>query len=389
MASGIIFRPPAPTLDVIGWEDDAAISGGVVLSLPVLSVSTGDIAGAELILPLPAMTCQGLAGNIDSEGTALSITPVLLIEGSPGVGGSVSITLPSLGLVINDPDAVGLSLPTPRLAIQARAGVIGSVVLQPPAPSLTIVGNEPFVATSSLSLLPRISVSGLVGAGASVDLVLRRLALAAQGYTGAVGRVGMTLPIIDLSTGGYGAEIGTATLSIPMLVLQATGYETAIVPGANAATIAMHTETQALTRYTNYPFNSFARFNGVYLGAKDDGIFALSGANDAGAMIQAAARVGITDFGTSHLKRVDRVYVGYKTNGDMILRVTTEDKTVRDYRMHGLGLFGSHTNIVKFGRGMEARYWQFELRNENGADFELDAMELKPFVLKRRLWGKP
>jgi hypothetical protein len=389
MADGIIFRPPAPTLSIIGWENDATVFGGVALSLPVPSVSTGDQAGSTLSLPLPSITCQGLVGNIDALETALSISPILSVAGSPGVGGSVTMTLPSLRLVSNDPDAIGISLPAPRLVIQAQTGFVGTVTFRAPAPSIATIGNAPFIATSALSISPRISIQGAVGSGADVALTLRRLALAASGYTGTVGRVNVTLPIVDLSAAGYEAQIGTANLSIPMLVLQATGYETLVAPGANASTVVMHTETQAVTRYTNYQFNSFARFNGVYLGAKDDGIFALTGASDNGVLIQAAARVGITDFGTSHLKRVDRVYVGYKTDGDMILRVTTEDKSVRDYRMRSLGLAGDHTNIVKFGRGLEARYWQFELRNENGADFELDAMELKPFVLKRRLWSKP
>ena len=389
MANGVIFRPPAPSLSIIGWESDAAVSGGVVLSLPLPTVSTGDMAGTAFSLPAPVLIAQGLAGNIDVDGTALSISPVLQIVGASGVSGSVALTLPSLLFAANDPDVIGLALPKPTIAIQASTGFVGSVVFTPHAPVISAYGREPFVATSSLSVLPRVAISGFAGAPASVDMTLRRLALAARGYTGAVGRVGMTLPVIDISVGGSGALIGTANLSIPMLVLQATGYGVAVAPGANASTIVMHTDTQAITRYNNYPFNSFARFNGVYLGAKDDGIFTLSGADDAGTLIQAAARVGITDFSTSHLKRVDRVYVGYKTTGDMILRVTTEDKAVRDYRMSYLGLIGSHTNIVKFGRGLEARYWQFELRNENGADFELDAMEMKPFILKRRLWSKP
>lgn len=389
MADGIIFRPPAPTLSVIGWENDAAISGGVALSLPVPSISTGNLAGAQLNLPVPTLSCQGLVGNVDVFGTALSLQPVLSITGVPGIGGTVSLSLPSLSLDIQDPDAVAISLPAAKLAVSAQTGIVGSVVLRPSAPSLVLVGSEPFAATSALSILPHISVAGVVGSGAAVDMTLRQLALAASGYSGVVGRVGMQLPVVHIGVGGYEAMIGTANLSIPMLVLQATGYETVVAPGANAATVVMHTETQAVTRYNNYPFNSFARFNGVYLGAKDDGIFALTGADDAGVLIQAAARVGITDFSTSHLKRVDRAYVGYKTNGNMILRVTTEDKSVRDYRLNYMGLSGSHSNMVKFGRGMEARYWQFEIRNENGADFELDAIEMQPFILKRRLWGKP
>lgn len=389
MADGIIFRPPAPVLSVIGWENDAAISGGVVLSLPVATVSTGNLEGAQLALPSPQLSIDGYAGYIDFLGTALQVSPVIATTGITGISGDVTLYSPSLAISVSDPDAVLVRLPIPNLAIQAQTGAVGTVGFNIPGLQLAGVGAIPFVAASALSIRPALVVSGTSGSAATIDMALRQMALAASGYSGIIGRTGLTLPVIDVSAGGYEQEIGTAVMSIPMLILQATGVQIAVSPGANASTVVMHTETQAVTRYNNYPFNSFAKFNGIYLGAKDDGIFALTGANDNGTIIQAAARVGITDMSTSHLKRVDRMYIGHKADGDLILRVTTDDNKIRDYRMRALGLSGAHTNIVKFGRGLEARYWQFELRNENGSDFELDAMEFKPFILKRRLWSKP
>lgn len=388
MADGILARLPALDVDIIGWENDAAISGGIAVSLPAFSLETGDLAQTALTLPPPAMAITGYAGITDIV-FSLSVLPTVAITGSPGVYGSVVLELPALTVQSFDENQVALTLPMPFVTAQAYTGITGGVVAHLPSLVAASVAQVPFTANSALSVLPQVNIAGTVGAGASVDVTLRALALAAEGYTGAVGGVAVTLPMFAMSAAGTGPLIGQVSLTLPMLVMQATGFHRDVAPGATADTFVLQTMTSSLTQYDNYPFNSFARFNGVYLGAKDDGIFALSGATDAGVAIDAYARVGKTDMATSKLKRVDKCYVGYKADGDMILRVTTEDSEVRDYRVSATGYNQLHTNVVKLGRGLEARYWQFELRNQNGANFELDTLEMLPIPLRRRLWGKP
>jgi hypothetical protein len=279
---------------------------------------------------------------------------------------------------------VGLALPSPTLSVAGSTGVVGTVGLALPVPQLSVAGAVPFTGNVGLSLLPQLAVVGTTGAAGAVALGLKALALAVSGYTGAVGSASLTLPVLQLGVGGSENIVGSVTLQIPLLVLQATGN---LPAGANSTTVVMHTESMALTTYSNYAFNSFAQFGGVYLGANANGIFALTGATDNGAIIAAAATLGITDFGSSHQKRVDRCYVGYRTTGDLVLRVTNDESTVRDYALRATGNAGLHGNHVRIGKGVAARYWQFEILNTNGADFELDIMELKPTMLKRRIGG--
>jgi hypothetical protein len=47
-----------------------------------------------------------------------------------------------------------------------------------------------------------------------------------------------------------------------------------------------------------------------------------------------------------------------------------------------------HGNHVRLGKGLEARYWQFEVRNQGGAYFDLNTIELKPTKLRRRVGGR-
>jgi hypothetical protein len=41
---------------------------------------------------------------------------------------------------------------------------------------------------------------------------------------------------------------------------------------------------------------------------------------------------------------------------------------------------------VKIGKGLRSRYWQFELVNIDGADFDLDTIEFHPVLLTRRVF---
>ena len=100
----------------------------------------------------------------------------------------------------------------------------------------------------------------------------------------------------------------------------------------------MNPETRAMTRYTDFNFNSFATIDGVLYGAAPGGIYRLQGPDDDGMAISAAIRTGMLDFGTRKLKRIDQMYMGYASDGTLILRVQAVDaklgeKVQYNYRM--------------------------------------------------------
>ena len=236
----------------------------------------------------------------------------------------------------------------------------------------------------SVASVPGITAAGTGGeAGGSLAARPRILALG-LGYSGAIGGSDVSLPIWGAQGGGHVEFTGSSSAPIPFISAYGTGQQAA---GLVYSAVAMHTENQSLTTYTNFPFNSFAKFNGVYLAAGDGGLFTLSGDTFDGVAIQSAARVGMTDMGSSRLKKVDRVYVGLRTDGDMIFRVITEETNVRDYLLAYSGIPTLRGKRVMIGKGIMARYWQFELRNVNGSSFDLNMIELKPQVLSRRVGG--
>lgn len=392
MSNSVVLLQPTPTINIIGAVSNARISGTVSLTLPIPKLqSAASNLGTVLTLPTPVLTVRGETALVATVGLVLP-TPKLIAKGETTNVGTVSLTLPTPVLQAHGANAVTLTLPVPRIAVTGATGRIGYVQLVLPTPVLAASGKVPFTGGILLVLpKPQLAITGRVGNYASVALALRGIALAAEGATGIIGSAHLTLPTPVINVAGYQQGRGTVTLVLPMLILQSTGQVTDVTtssPDGNVLpAVVMQTETGALSNYTNFPFNSFAAFNGAYLGASAEGLFVLTGDTDNTTFIQAAARVGITDFGTSFLKRIDRCYVGYRTDGNLIVRVFTDEVNVRDYLMTAYGKDGLHGNHTRIGKGLAARYWQFEIRNQNGAQFQINAFELKPTHLRRRIGG--
>lgn len=150
----------------------------------------------------------------------------------------------------------------------------------------------------------------------------------------------------------------------------------------------LNTESRAFVQYRNFPFNSFAQLGDRYLGAAPDGIYELSGDDDNGTPIDAVLRAGLADLGSGRLKGMPSMYVGYRSDDSMVLKVTVTDpdgyRQEHWYRMEPRD-GALRENRVKLGRGLRSTYWGWELVNVNGADFALDNIAWYPVVLDRRL----
>lgn len=151
----------------------------------------------------------------------------------------------------------------------------------------------------------------------------------------------------------------------------------------------VNTATHAPVKYRNFPFNSFAKIGGRYFGAGSDGIYELTGDDDAGEPIQAVLRGGLSDMGTSLLKRMPAMYVGLTTTGRVVLKVTAinpqGEREEHWYSMEERPAGALTESRIKIGKGLKSTYWGWELANVDGADFALDQIAWYPMVLERRL----
>ena len=149
-------------------------------------------------------------------------------------------------------------------------------------------------------------------------------------------------------------------------------------------TFVMNTKTKGISEYTNYNFNSMSEG----LAANSTGIYALTGDDDAGTNIDALIKTGLMDFGSNYEKQVPYAYIGLSKSGEMVLKTIVDYRGKRkeyQYTVTPRVIEATDTIRVPMGKGVKSRYWQFELSNENGSDFELDSLELIPLVLKRRI----
>lgn len=144
----------------------------------------------------------------------------------------------------------------------------------------------------------------------------------------------------------------------------------------------------ASSEYRQFDFNSLCVVDGKYYASGNDGVYLLEGGTDAGEPIQASVLTGLMDFGSPALKHVPGGYISRSANGDMLATIVTATdgrKRVDSYIITNTLSDTFRTTHFLFGKGLRAKYWQLELSNVDGADFEVDQVELSPAALLRRV----
>ncbi len=122
--------------------------------------------------------------------------------------------------------------------------------------------------------------------------------------------------------------------------------------------------------YSGFDFNSYAISEGRAYGAKEDGIYELTGDNDSSSSIRSGVAFPETDFGTVSEKRFRKAYLGI-AGGSPVLKVENEN----DY-----GFYGIENDKTTINRSLHGERWAFSI-----LDFdELEFVELIPVVLSRR-----
>lgn len=153
-----------------------------------------------------------------------------------------------------------------------------------------------------------------------------------------------------------------------------------------AAWVLNPATASGVSRYDNFPFNSLATSNEKFYGAADDGIYLISGDDDDGTNIDISIKTGLLDFGERRSKRVHDVFLGVRTSGDLVLKVTADEQGVRTEAWYEVVDHGEQDNHrAKVGKGLRGVYWGWELVNVDGADVDLDNLQLYPLTLSRRV----
>lgn len=188
-------------------------------------------------------------------------------------------------------------------------------------------------------------------------------------------------------------DVAVSTGEFASLISESLGFVTHLtLDSGDYVAWVLNTESRGVSTYSNYPFNSFAKVGGAYYGATSAGLFALEGDSDDGVPIVAKLRLGLSDMGSRKLKRLPEAYIGYTSNGTLLLRVITVDDFSGDkiacvYKLAPRGATNIRENRFQIGRGIKAVDWDFEIENVDGADFDLTSVEFNPLIMDRRTRG--
>jgi len=224
---------------------------------------------------------------------------------------------------------------------------------------------------------------GTVGIAGTLDSDLGELSGSLVGTVTIVGVITGGLGELGAALAGYMPITGTINASLGILGAYMVGTAAA---GDTWRVIAMNLQNGAITEYESFAFNSMIEWNGGFYGANDNGIYQLTGNDDDGADIEAYARSGRTDHGTEITKRASDVYVSAKSTTRMAFRVIADEDrdTVYEYSVPTNLHNGFDSVKSDLGRGLRARYFQYEIANVNGADFECDGFDVVINPIERR-----
>jgi hypothetical protein len=187
----------------------------------------------------------------------------------------------------------------------------------------------------------------------------------------------------------------TASISIlPNLVVTVAGVENADTAGfwiSQTSTtftrraIVMNVSTHAVTHYENFNFNSITQFNGVLIGANENGVYLLGGDDDLGKYIESELTSGLYDLSEKAVKTAIEGWVdGRFTQGGLDLKVRVDENG--DPYSYPFVKFGNgREGRAKIGKGLNKhRFFAFSLKNKEGCDFDIESFRILGDVVGRK-----
>lgn len=382
--------PPNPGEAVLAFSFEIEATGGASATL-AFAAEIAATGGASATLEMPAFEIYAFGGSSIITGTMrehLRNPFALAARGGASLASAFGpFALDATGTVTNvgrlaeligmagDPRDIDI-----RFSLNASGQVadIGrmAVTLRNPF-SLTARGGGIARMVAPPFALDADGTTGIVGRGA----VAMRFALDASGQVGTVGRAALTFPAFEM------VYRSVMHAEMPAFVLSASG---SIVPDATTPyAYAVNLATGDVTRYTNFNFNFLLRFAGETVGMTGEGLFVLGGDVDeridgldtAQDPIAAAFELAPSDFGTAQHKRLPYAYLGVAAGEALRVTATADSTTAITARTATVG----RNRRAKLARGVKGRFWSLKVENIEGNDFAVDAVEMLPMHLGRKV----
>lgn len=230
---------------------------------------------------------------------------------------------------------------------------------------------------------PIVSGTAYADGTASAAVSFVRSTASAAAFAGSIAQAAIDMLPVDGTASSYAPSVGEGYGDF--LPAFAAGMSSSAL-GSTTRTWATNITTDALTEYRNFRFNSFAEFDGRYFAAGEDGVYELTGADDDGEAISWVVRSGFIDGKDPMLKRLDEILMSMRFDGDIRVRVWTDDNRVFSYTLNNYRPDVIHQVRVKLGRGLKSRFYRFELAGIGGSSAQISNVQL-PFISTTRRVG--
>lgn len=149
--------------------------------------------------------------------------------------------------------------------------------------------------------------------------------------------------------------------------------------------VTMNLSTQAITTYSNFPFNSMGYFNGELIGANEEGLFVLGGGLDKDMRINAKLKTGTLNLGDNFIKHIRNVWLTYRTDGHLALVLYVDEDADNPVEIQTeLVSDEIQEERLKVPRGLRGRYYTLELTNLSGADFDIEQLSILVESIRRK-----
>lgn len=133
--------------------------------------------------------------------------------------------------------------------------------------------------------------------------------------------------------------------------------------------IVLNTLTGAVSEYDGFDFQSIT----PTLAGSTLGLYELGGDTDLTAKIIATVTTGRTLWDSATKKLIDMVYFSMKGRGTSRLSVMGENTAYA----YAFPVRASGESRCQPGRGLRENYYAFKYQNADGADFQIDMIEVK------------
>ena len=330
------------------------------------------------------------------DGVMVSAAPAFEITAS-----GVSTTSDAAMLVVDDFEVAAYSGGVVTAALSDVSVVAAGTTTQvgrsdATVPQFVITATGLVGAVGQLAATFNAKTSSVGYGGGYARVSIPELALTGTATSGAVGRAEVTTPDVlivasgtsenfgrlELSAPEFFSLSGIAYLMAPVFELTAVGTE---VLEVEYTTYAVNLKTGFVTQY-DWNFDFLVEFRGGYYGVRSDGIYSLSGATDDGAAIVATADLAPLDFNTQQQKRLPEVILACRTAEEVNVTLRCDEREIGTYLTAGpTNMVGAHNRRAKLPRGASGRYIGLKLQNQNGAGFDVAALDLPIEVLSRKL----